>query len=53
MADVIDEVAEVALWAGGIGRVHECIEGRFRRPVPRRQVLGYPRFHEGGLCEDC
>ena len=26
-----DEVAEVAQWAAGIERVHECIAGRFRR----------------------
>ena len=36
-----DEVAEVARWAEGIGRVHECIAGRFRRPEPRRRSLDY------------
>ena len=36
-----DEVAEVARWAEGIERVHECIAGRFRRPEPRRRVLEY------------
>ena len=36
-----DEVAEVARWAGGIDRVHECIAGRFRRPEPRRRSLDY------------
>ena len=38
-----DEVAEVARWAGGIERVHECIAGRFRRPEPRRRALAYLR----------
>ena len=38
-----DEVAEVARWAEGIERVHECIGGRFRRPEPRRRVLDYLR----------
>ena len=38
-----DEVAEVARWAEGIERVHECIAGRFRRPEPRRRVLDYLR----------
>ncbi len=38
-----DEVAEVARWAAGIERVHECIAGRFRRPEPRRRALGYLR----------
>ena len=38
-----DEVAEVAQWADGIGRVHECIAGRFRRPEPRRRALAYLR----------
>ena len=38
-----DEVAEVAQWADGIGRVHECIAGRFRRPEPRRRALEYLR----------
>ena len=36
-----DEVAEVARWAEGIDRVHECIAGRFRRPEPRRRSLDY------------
>ena len=36
-----DEVAEVARWAEGIERVHECISGR--RPEPRRRVLDYLR----------
>ncbi len=36
-----DEVAEVARWAEGIERVHECIAGRFRRPEPRKRVLEY------------
>ena len=39
----VDEVAEVARWAEGIERVHECIAGRFRRPEPRRQALDYLR----------
>ena len=30
MAEYRDEVAEVARWAEGIERVHECIAGRFR-----------------------
>ena len=33
----------MARWAEGIGRVHECIAGRFRRPEPRRRVLDYLR----------
>ena len=36
-----DEVAEVARWADGIERVHECIAGRFRRREPRRRALAY------------
>ena len=36
-----DEVAEVARWADGIERVHECIAGWFRRPEPRRRALAY------------
>ena len=36
-------VAEVARWAEGIERVHECISGRFRRLEPRRRVLDYLR----------
>ena len=36
-------MAEVARWAEGIERVHECIAGRFRRPEPRRRVLDYLR----------
>ena len=36
-----DDVAEVARWAEGIERVHECIAGRFRRPEPRRRALEY------------
>ena len=32
---------EVARWSEGIGRVHECIAGRFRRPEPRRRALDY------------
>ena len=43
MAEHGDEVAEVARWAEGIERVHECIAGRFRRPEPRRRVLEYLR----------
>ena len=39
MAGHQDEVAEVARWAEGIERVHECIAGRFRRPEPRRRAL--------------
>ncbi len=35
------EVAEVARWADGIERVHECIAGRFRRREPRRRALAY------------
>ena len=38
-----DEVAEVARWAEGIERVHECIARRFRRPEPRRRALDYLR----------
>ena len=34
MVAVMDDVAEVARWAEGIKRVHECIAGRFRRPDP-------------------
>ncbi len=30
---------EVARWAEGIERVHDCIAGRFRRPEPRRRAL--------------
>ena len=41
MAGHQDEVAEVARWAEGIERVHECIAGRFRRPEPRRRALDY------------
>ena len=36
-----DEVAEVARWAEGIERVHQCIAGRFQRPEPRRRALEY------------
>ena len=36
-----DEVGEVARWAEGIERVHQCIAGRFRRPEPRRRDLEY------------
>ena len=43
MAGHQDEVAEVGRWAEGIGRVHECIAGRFRRPEPRRRALDYLR----------
>ena len=43
MAGHDDEVAEVARWAPGIERVHECIGGRFRRPEPRRRALDYLR----------
>ena len=39
MVVVRDEVLEVARWAEGIERVHECIAGRFRRPEPRRRAL--------------
>ena len=47
------EVAEVARWAEGIDRVHECIAGRFRRPEPRRRVLDYLRglLRSGGAQE--
>ena len=38
-----EEVAEVARWAEGIERVHECIAGRFRRPEPMRRALEYMR----------
>ena len=38
-----DEVAEVARWAEGIERVHECPPSRFRRPEPRRRALEYLR----------
>ena len=41
MAGHGNEVAEVARWAEGIERVHECISGRFRRPEPRRRALEY------------
>ena len=41
MAGHQEEVAEVARWAEGIDRVHECIAGRFRRPEPRRRALDY------------
>ena len=41
MVVVQDEVAEVARWAEGIERVHECIAGRFRRPEPRKRALEY------------
>ena len=41
MVVVRDEVAEVARWAEGIERVHECIAGRFRRPEPRKRALEY------------
>ena len=34
---------EVARWADGIERVHECIAGRLRRPEPRRWALAYLR----------
>ena len=43
MAIGCDAVAEVARWADGIERVHECIAGRFRRPEPRRRALAYLR----------
>ncbi len=36
-----NEVAEVAWWAEGIERVHQCIADRFRRPEPRRRALEY------------
>ena len=36
-----DELAEVARWAEGIERVHQCIAGRFRRPEPRRRALEF------------
>ena len=39
----MDDVVEVARWAEGIKRVHECIAGRFRRPEPRRRALEYLR----------
>ena len=41
MAGHGDEVAEVARWAEGIEKVHECIAGRFRPPEPRRRALDY------------
>ncbi len=34
-------MAEVARWAEGLDRVHECIGVRFRRTEPRRRVLEY------------
>ena len=34
-------MAEVARWADGIERVHECIATRFRRREPRRRALAY------------
>ena len=43
MAACRDEVGEVARWAEGIERVHECIGGKFRRPEPRRRALDYLR----------
>ena len=43
MAGHQDEVAEVARWAEGIEREHECIAGRFHRPEPRRRALAYLR----------
>ena len=43
MAASRDEVAEVARWAEGMERVHECIAERFRRPEPRRRALDYLR----------
>ena len=43
MATSRDEVAEVARWAEGLERVHECIAGRFRRPELRRRALEYLR----------
>ena len=39
----MNDVVEVARWAEGIKRVHECIAGRFRRPEPRRRALEYLR----------
>ena len=36
-----DEVAELARWAEGIERVHQCIAGRFQRTEPRRRALEY------------
>ena len=39
MAAGKDQVAEVARWAEGIERVHECIAGQFQRPEPRRRAL--------------
>ena len=41
MVVVRNEVGEVARWAEGIERVHECIVGRFRRPEPWRRALDY------------
>ena len=41
MVVVKDDVADVARWAEGIGRVHKCIAGRSRRPEPSRRVLDY------------
>ena len=38
-----EEVVEVARWAEGIERVHECIARRFRRPELRRRALDYRR----------
>ena len=38
-----NEVMEVARWADGMERVHECIARRFRRPEPRRRALAYLR----------
>ena len=39
----MNDVVEVARWAEGLKRVHECIAGRFRRLEPRRHALEYLR----------
>ena len=43
-----DEVAEVARWADGIERVHECIAGRFRRALAYLRGLLSPVEHKNG-----
>ena len=43
MATSRDELAEVARWAEGLERAHECIAGRFQHPEPRRRALEYLR----------
>ena len=38
---VVAAIDELARWAEGIERVHECIIVRFRRPEPGKRVLDY------------